>query len=102
MLWRTFIDDSSDQKQELVMLAGALMGTQKDWNALNREWWRRLKQDGLSYSRSAEYNSLRGEFYIFRDPVKYPKPKGSEAARQLRADRCELLRKHQILGLAAV
>lgn len=84
MLYRTFIDDSSDEKREIVMIAGALMGTHKQWSELRRRWMVCLRHYGIRYFRSTEYNSLRGEFEIFRDRVKYPKPKGSDTARALR------------------
>lgn len=84
MLYRAYIDDSADQKQEFVMVAGALMGTDKQWGEFSRKWKMCLKRHGLRYFRSSEYNSLSEEFGIFRDDVKYPKPTGREAARAIR------------------
>jgi hypothetical protein len=101
VLYRTYIDDSSDEKQQIVMIAGALMGTHKQWRAVTQAWRKRLKQDGLRYFRSTEYFSLRGEFERFRDPVRYPKPKGSESAKKLRDD-LEAILQTQVLGLGCV
>jgi Protein of unknown function (DUF3800) len=98
MLYRVYIDDSADEKQEFVMLAGALMGTHKQWSRVSEAWRKRLKREGLAYFRSSEYNSLRGEFSKYRDPAKYPKPKGSESAKKLRED-LEAILQTQVLGL---
>jgi len=102
MLYRTFIDDSADERKQIVMVAGALMGTHKQWGAFSREWRRRLSKDRLKYFRSTEYRSLTGEFYRYRDPVRYPKPHGSEAARGLRDDLDLVIKKHDLLGVASV
>jgi hypothetical protein len=100
MLYRTYIDDSADQKQEIVMVAGALIGTQKQWNELRRKWDVCLRHHRLRYFRSSDYNSLSGEFEIFRDDVKYPKPKGRDAARAIRDELEAIIKRVSILGLA--
>lgn len=102
MLYRTFIDDSADQKQEFVMVAGALMGTDKQWGEFSRKWKMSLKRNGLRYFRSSEYNSLGGEFQVFRDDVKYPKPTGREAARVIRDELDAIIKKCKLLGIASV
>ena len=84
------------------MVAGALMGTHRQWVDLSKDWRKRLKRDGLKYFRSTEYNSLTGEFYRYRDAVKYPKPMGGDAATALRNDLDELIKKYQIVGVASV
>jgi len=102
MLYRTFIDDSADERQEIVVVAGALVARDRHWGELSRKWTQRLKHDGLRYFRSTEYNSLRGEFSVFTNSAKYPKPKGSEAARKLRDDLEAIIKRFPIVGVACV
>jgi uncharacterized protein DUF3800 len=99
VFYRAYVDDSSDEKQEFVMVAGALMATPEQWRSVNGGWLKTLKRYGLSYFRTTEYNSLRGEFSLFRDAVKYPKPKGSQAAKELR-DTLEEVIQTKVLGIA--
>jgi len=99
VFYRAYVDDSSDEKQEFVMVAGALMATPEQWRSVNRGWLKALKSYGISYFRASEYNSLRGEFSRFRDPVKYPKPSGSIAAKELR-DKLEKVLQTRVLGIA--
>ena len=101
MLLRVYIDDSADQKQEKAVVAGAFVGKFGQWSELSTLWRRRLKRDGLKYFRSTEYYSLREEFARYRDPVKYPKPEGSEAACALREDLDAIIKKSQVMGVAA-
>lgn len=101
MLLRVFIDDSSDQFQQSVMLAGAFLGWYHQWNQLQKEWKKRLKQDRLKYFRSTECRSLQGEFLKFRDEVKYPKPQGREAADKIRDDLEGIIHKSGVMGVAA-
>ena len=100
MLFRVFVDDSADEQQEKIMVAGAFIGSFAQWCDVNKKWKRRLKADGIKYFRSTEYYSLRDEFSKFRDPIKYPKPKGSEAAKALRDDLDKIIVDSAILGLA--
>lgn len=102
MLYRTFIDDSADQKQEIVMVAGALMGTQKQCNELGRKWSACLKRHHIRYFRSSEYNWLSGEFDKYRDEAKYPKPAGRNAARVIRDDLDVIVKQSSLLGVASV
>ncbi len=97
---RTYIDDSADGNREKAIAAGAFIGKFGQWNDLRHKWNKRLKQDGLSYFRSTEYYGLRGEFSKFRDPVVYPKPLGSEAARSLREDLDQIIRQVKVVGVA--
>lgn len=99
VLYRSYIDDSADEKQEFVMVAGALMGTPQQWRSVTRAWTERLRQHGIAYFRSTEYNSLRGQFQKFRNPIEYPKPEGTKAAQRLRDD-LEASLQAKVLGLA--
>ena len=98
VLYRSYMDDSKDQKQEDIVTVGAVIAAHGDWAAIRKKWNARLKRDGLKYFRSTEYYSLRGEFDVFRHPVKYPKPKGSEAAKALRDD-LEAILRGQAVGI---
>jgi hypothetical protein len=100
MLIRGYIDDSADEKKQTVAVAGAFLGDYQQWKKLIQPWRKRLKQDGIQYFRSTEYNSLRGEFFRYRDEQKYPKPKGSEAAKTVRDDLEDIIRLSGIRGFA--
>lgn len=102
MTVRVYVDDSADQKQELAFCAGAFLGKFGEWCKVKNKWLKRLKQDGLAYFRATEYYSFRGEFERFRDPDKYPKPSGREAAGKLRHDLEQIILKSQIVGVALV
>jgi hypothetical protein len=99
-LMRTYIDDSADQKQEKVILAGAFVGWYHQWNALRKEWWKRLKKDDLKYFRSTECRSLQGAFSKYRDAVNYPKPDGRDAANNVRDDLDAIIHKSGVMGIA--
>ena len=99
MILRVYVDDSADGKREKTIVAGAFVGTTKQWSGLKQQWQRRLKRDGLAYFRSTEYYSLRGEFARYRDSVRYPKPTGSEAATALRADLDAIIKKSEVMGM---
>lgn len=100
MLLRVYVDDSADEKKEKAITAGAFIAPKKHWEQFTKYWRKRLQRDGLKYFRSTEYYSLRGEFERYRDPVKYPKPKGSEAARALRDDLDAIITKMELVGMA--
>jgi len=102
MLYRSFIDDSADEKQEVVMVAGALMGTQKQCNELWRKWSACLRRHGIRYFKSSEYNRLDGQFERFHDAAKYPKPAGRDAARLIRDDLDAIVKQSSVLGIASV
>lgn len=99
VLYRTFIDDSADERREDVVTAGAVIATQGQWNTVRREWQKRLQRDGLRYFRSTEYYSFKGEFSRYRDHIKYAAPKGSEAAKALRDDLEIILRDSHVIGM---
>ncbi len=102
MLYRGFVEDSADEKKEIAVVAGGLLASHATWTPFPGPWKARLRQDGLDYFRSSDYSALSGEFAKFRDPDKYPKPKGSEAARQLRTDLDAIITKQHIIGIACV
>jgi hypothetical protein len=93
------IDDSADQFRRIAMAAAAFAGDDGQWTRLCKAWNERLKEDGLKYFKASEYNSLTGEFYRFRDPVKYPKPLGGQAASKLRDDLDEISRQSNVTGM---
>jgi hypothetical protein len=100
MLLRTYIDDSADQTQERVMLAGAFMGWYHQWSGIRKTWKKRLKQDGLTFFHSTECRSLQGEFSKFRDVSKYPKPLGRQAADRVRDDLDAIIHGSGVMGMA--
>jgi hypothetical protein len=100
VLLRAFIDDSSDRHQKVLTVSGAVASTYRQWSKLRIEWNKRLKRDGLRYFKSSEYSVLRGEFSVFADPNKYPKPLGREAANLLRLDLEEIVHRIGVIGVS--
>jgi len=101
MLIKAYIDDSADERQERVVIAGSFVGLLAQWRKFRKEWKRALADGGgLRYFRSTEYYSLRGEFERFRDRKKFPKPFGSEAAKHLRSNLHKIIGNCGIVGMA--
>lgn len=100
MLLKTYIDDSADQKQQEVVVAGSFIGGFGQWSRLKPKWNRTLRRENVSPFRSTEYYSLRGQFEKYRDPIAYPKPKGSDAARNLRDQLESIVIEAKVVGWA--
>jgi hypothetical protein len=100
MLIRAYVDDSADETQERAVVAGAYVGFFGQWNRLQEKWRKRLKREGIDYFHATEYYSFQGLFAKFKDPVRYPKPKGSEAAKALLSDLETIISKSGIMGIA--
>src|ERR1035437_10304156 len=85
VLLRTYIDDSKDETQQKYFTAAALVGSHDEWGHFNREWKRVLRiSPRIKYFHAKEWRGLDGEFRQFRDPDKWPRPKGGEAADEKR------------------
>jgi hypothetical protein len=97
---RVYMDDSADQKQERVVTAGAYVGFYHQWKWLVERWRKRLKREGIPFFHTTAYYSLRDEFAIYRDPVKYPIPKGKEAAKRLLDDLEGIIHESEVMGIA--
>ena len=97
---RAYIDDSWDGDRKVAVTAGCYIGRYSDWIKLRDRWKKKLKRSEIAFFHSTEFYSLRGEFEKFRDPVKYPKPKGREAANEIRKDLFQIISSTQIAGMA--
>lgn len=100
MIARTYIDDSWDGRRQIAVAAGGFVGTFGQWCDLKTKWNRALRDAGLTYFRSTEYYSLRNQFQRFRNPINYPKPKGSEAAALLRSKLDRIIQHSGVMGAA--
>jgi hypothetical protein len=79
--WRAFVDDSADEKREEFILAGCIFGPKDRWSSFNKVWRKTLHAaPRIEHFHGKELRRLDGQFTLFRDPVKYPKPTGSVAA----------------------
>ena len=98
------LDESSDPKQRIVFVVAGYLARQGDWTDIEGHWLRRLERENdprpMRYFSSHECQQLSGEFRRFRDPIKYPKPKGREAADAIREDLMLLLRSSRACGFA--
>ena len=101
MLLRTYIDDSKDETQQKYFIAAALVGSHDEWGHFNREWKRVLRiSPRIKYFHAKEWRGLDGEFRQFRDPDKWPRPKGGEAADEKRNSPRDVIEKSRILQVA--
>lgn len=102
-MWTAF-DESSDKEQEHVFVVGGYLARQREWTEIERLWMARLEQEKdphpMKYFSSNECMFLDGEFKRFRDPFKYPKPKGREAATKIREDLLGIMKNARAGGFA--
>jgi len=100
VLYRTFLDDSADGKQEKYILAAGLIGRQKQWNDFGGKWKRALKEPpAIRWFHSKEWRSLTGEFHQFRDNAKWPKPTGGQAADAKREKLKQVIADFKLVGI---
>lgn len=100
MLLTAYVDDSADDTQERAVVAGGYVGFFRQWRKLNREWRKRLKQDGLRFFHTTESWALRGEFYRFHHRVKYPEPSGRNAATAILETLENIIHTSGVMGIA--
>jgi Protein of unknown function (DUF3800) len=81
VLFRAWFDDSKDGNAERYTLAGGLIGNIKAWRDFEKKWKAVLyAEPRIEWFHTKEWRSLTGQFGKFRDPIKWPTPKGREAA----------------------
>jgi hypothetical protein len=100
MLLRAYVDDSTDETKERAVVAGAYVGFYRQWNKLQKQWRKRLKQDNVPYFHAASFRRLREPFSVFANPITYPKPHGREAAQTLVGDLEKIIQASGVMGLA--
>jgi hypothetical protein len=96
------LDESSDRLRRKVFVVAGYLARQAAWAEIERQWLLRLEQEcdpePMRYFSSNEYLYLTGEFKRFRDPDRYPKPKGREAAKVVRDDLQQIMRASDAMG----
>jgi hypothetical protein len=84
-LWTVAIDDSGDERKEVLIIAGCLVGDKAAWNTFNKAWRRQLhRAPKIEYFHQKEYSARKGEFRQFYDSVKWPELTGKGAAKEKR------------------
>jgi hypothetical protein len=58
----SFLDESSDQKQEHVFCVAAFLAQKQYWQEIQGRWMDRLAQDGVKYFSAKDCNSVHGPF----------------------------------------
>ena len=99
LLFKVYLDESSDEKQEKVAAVGGFIGEVRQWKGFSVKWFKRLTRNEIDYFRSAEYYSLTEQFRQFRNPTKYPKPTGSLAAKAVLDSLESLIQKTELVGV---
>jgi hypothetical protein len=99
MVYECYLDDSKDKNQTKLMVSAGFIATKEDWASLRLQWQTVLKRHGMEYFKSSEYNWLNGQFEQFKTSA-YPKPKGRQAAQEVRAELQGVLQRHpRIAGI---
>lgn len=81
----SFLDESSDQKQQNIFCVAAFLANRPHWGALQARWVERLRQDDVGYFRASDCKSVRGAFSHLR--TKHGSfLKAKEAADKLRVE----------------
>jgi hypothetical protein len=81
VLFRTWFDETYDGKREKYAVAGGLVGRHGLWANFSQKWKAVLhEKPRINHFHMKELRGLDGEFLQFRDPVRWPKPTGSQAA----------------------
>src|SRR5437667_8497211 len=98
------LDESSDRLRRKVFVVAGYLARQAAWTEIERQWTLRLEQEcdpePMRYFSTSECMYLTGEFRRFRDPEKYPKPKGRQAADTIRDDLQKIMRVSDEMGFA--
>jgi len=83
MVYECFLDDSKDAKQSQMFVSAGFFGTREDWSSLRKSWTSVLKEKGIDYFKSSEYNHLTDQFAKYRT-ASYPPPSGRQAAKEIK------------------
>jgi hypothetical protein len=83
MVYHCYLDDSKDAKQSVLYVSAGFFALRNEWNDLRTAWNRTLKENGIEYYKSSEYNYLTGQFAKFRTE-QYPPPTGRDAAKAIK------------------
>lgn len=57
-----YLDESSDQKEEIVFAVGAFIGRNEKWTAIEWRWKQLLREYGIKYYHAVEAENVSGEF----------------------------------------
>lgn len=73
----SYLDESSDEKQQHVVCVAACCATDANWREIQERWLSRLQQDNVEYFRASSCKSVTGPFFHLRQ-----KCRSLDAARQ--------------------
>ena len=83
MVYTCYLDDSRDANQEKLFVLAGFFGTKDDWSSLRKDWSAVLREKGIEYYKSSEYNHLTDQFAKYRT-ASYPPPSGRNATKIMR------------------
>jgi len=83
MVYTCYLDDSKDAKQSKMFVSAGFFGTKDEWSSLRKAWSAVLKEKGIEYFKSSEYNHLTDQFRKYRTDS-YPPPSGRNAAKEIK------------------
>jgi hypothetical protein len=64
--FKIYIDDSADRERKKYVVAGAIIGSAREWKSFGRKWRQELKEPpSIDYFHQKEFVSLKGEFEQF-------------------------------------
>jgi hypothetical protein len=94
MVYECFLDDSKDAKQSKLFVSAGFFGTRDDWSSLRKAWNAVLREKGIDYFKSSEYNHLTDQFAKYRTDA-YPPPAGRNAAKEIKRALQEVVSNHR-------
>jgi hypothetical protein len=92
MIFRCYLDDSKDWKQEKVSVCAGFLGNKERWSSLTGTWNECLKRHRIDYFKTSEYKMMKGQFEQFRA---LDKPKGREKAQLIKNELQHIVKNHR-------
>ena len=96
MVYTCYLDDSKDANQSKLFVSAGFFGPKDDWLSLRKDWTTVLKEKGIDYFKSSEYNYLCDQFAKYRTDS-YPPPYGRNAAKGIKDALGEVVRRHPFI-----
>jgi Protein of unknown function (DUF3800) len=93
MVYECFLDDSKDANQSKMFVSAGFFGTRDDWLSLRKAWSAVLRDKGIDYFKSSEYNHLTHQFAKYRTDA-YPPPSGRGAAKEIKTALQQVVQRH--------
>jgi hypothetical protein len=96
MIFRCYLDESADGKQESEFVTAGYVGLPQAWKALRKPWQEVLREHKLSYFKSSECRNLQGEFWKLKK--RFGLEEGHRRADAIRDELVQVIEQGEIFG----